>query len=75
MWDWWRYSSNKDTWIIGPSRPFASIAIGMKSLLLQSKSPIMALPSTGGSALVLLVLRRRGLSHFHASVILALIIV
>ena len=45
-------------WNIDPSRPFASsIAIGMRSLLLRSKSPIMAfLPGTGGSDLVLLVL-------------------
>ena len=43
-------------WNIDPSRPFASIAIGMRSLLLRSKSPITASPSTGGSALVLLVL-------------------
>ena len=34
-------------WNIGPSRPFASIAIGMRSLLLRSKSPIKALPDTG----------------------------
>ena len=43
-------------WIIGPSLPFASTAIGIRSLLVQSKSPIMASPSTGGSALMLLVL-------------------
>ena len=44
-------------WNIDPSRPFASsIAIGMRSLLLRSKSPITASPSTGGLALVLLVL-------------------
>ena len=45
-------------YIIGPSFPFASTAtaIGMRSLLLRSKSPITASPGTGGSALVLLVL-------------------
>ena len=43
-------------WNMGPRCPFASIAIGMRSLLLRSKSPMTALPGTGGSALVLLVL-------------------
>ena len=43
-------------WNMGPRCPFASIAIGMRSLLLRSKSPMTASPGTGGSALVLLVL-------------------
>jgi len=50
-------------WVIGPSLPFASTAIGIRSLLVRSKSPITALPNTGGSALMLLVL----LSFFSRS--------
>ena len=44
-------------WNMGPPMcPFASSAIGMRSILLQSKSPMTASPGTGGLALVLLVL-------------------
>jgi hypothetical protein len=43
-------------WNIGPNRPCASIAIGISSLRLRSKSQITALPGMGGSALVLLLL-------------------
>ena len=56
-WDRWRYCAVYVYWSIGPNRPFASIAIGIRSLLLRSKSPIAASPGgTGGSALVLLLL-------------------
>jgi hypothetical protein len=43
-------------WNIGPNCPSASRAIGIRILLLQSKSPISASPGTCGSALVLVVL-------------------
>ena len=43
-------------WVIGPSLPFASTAIRIRSLFVRSKSPITASPNTGGSALMLLVL-------------------